>query len=128
MIKKITTFLIIIAVIFGLYKITSQRPANTETVYDNPDLVFFWGDGCSHCEKVEEYIKSNNIDNKIKINRKEVFKNKNNSQEFKETVNKNCPEIVGTDGIGVPVAFDPITKKCYQGDTPIIDYLTEKTK
>lgn len=126
--KNILTILIIAGLFIGLYFITSKKPSNTETVYDNPDLVFYWGQGCSHCENVEAYIKSNNIDNKLKINRKEVFKNKDNSQEFQNTVSQNCPDLIKPDGIGVPVAFDLSTKKCYQGDTPIIDYLTAKIK
>jgi len=124
--KKIITLVTILAVIFGLFKLLSTKP-NTlgSQTYDSPDLVLFWGDGCPHCEKVKEYIQTNKLDSKVKINYKEVYYNKSNQKLLSDTV-KQCPEIDSTQGIGVPLAFDPQNKQCLYGDQPIIDWLKTK--
>jgi len=124
MIKKIISALIIIAIIFGLYKLLSIPPQNNN-YYDNPDLTFYWGNGCPHCENVKSYIKNNNIDQKLKINQKEVYKDANNQKELLDIVSQFCPEIDKTK-IGVPLGFDPVSKKCIQGDQSIIDFLSSK--
>lgn len=153
MIKKVIPFLVGIAILFGLFylmthpqnptqsnsqktvvvtpQVTESAPTTTDPykdapVYDNPDLVFFWGNGCPHCENVEDWLKKNNVDNKLKINYKEVYYNKDNQTDLYNTAKQYCPEIIENGGIGVPTGFDPSTKKCLQGDTPIIDFLSSK--
>ena len=66
MIKKIFIFLLIILAPFFVYKLVSIP--NNEIMYDNPDLIFYWGNGCPHCENVEDWLAQNNQDNKIKVN------------------------------------------------------------
>lgn len=145
--NNIVTVIIIVAVLTGFYFLISQKPTKTEnivsntvtpstatspttipTVYPNPDLTLYWGEGCPHCENVKEYIKTNQVDQKLKINQKEVYRDQNNSNEFKKNITDYCSDLITQGGIGVPVLFDSNNKKCYQGDTPIINYLLEKTK
>jgi len=147
MLKKIISFIVVVLVLFSLYKILSIPPktqnktnstseSNTVKVdtykdypiYDNPDLVFYWGIGCPHCENVEKWITENNATQKLKINFKEVYYNKDNQTDLYNTAKEFCPEIIENGGIGVPTGFDPINKKCIQGDTPIIDFLKEIIK
>jgi glutaredoxin len=95
-------------------------------VYDNPDLVFYWGNGCPHCENVEKWLEENNSDAKLKINYKEIYFNSENQSELVNMAKEYCPELITKDGIYVPISFDPVNKKCIQGDTPIIDFLSSK--
>jgi hypothetical protein len=102
-------------------------PYKDYPVYDTPDLVFFWGSGCPHCQNVEEWIRQNDATNKLKINFKEIYNSEVNRTELFNTINKFCPKLIASDGgIGVPIGFDPIGKQCIQGDTPIIDFLSSK--
>ncbi len=95
--------------------------------FDNPDLVFFWGEGCPHCKNVEDWISENNATDSAKINFKEVYNSESDRTDFFNTVKKYCPELIAKDGgIGVPTAFNPATNKCIQGDTPIIEFLSSK--
>lgn len=144
MIKRATYFIVAILVFTGLYWLLSQPPKNNINsdssnitaeekdiykdfpIYDNPDLVFYWGNGCPHCENVEKWLKENNTDTKIKVNYKEVYYNKNNQTELYSTAQQYCPEIIQDGNIGVPTGFDPVNKKCIQGDTPIIEFLSAK--
>jgi hypothetical protein len=125
MIKKVIYFLVISLVLVGTYFILSKPPTDGSS-YENPDLVFYWGEGCPHCETVKNWLSENNQQNILKINSKEVYKNQNNSTELFNIVNQYCPEIKGDNGIGVPAAFDPVGKKCYQGSDQIIKFLGDK--
>lgn len=139
MIKRVTYFIVAIIFFAGLFWLLSQPPQKTTKntpqnndvyknylIYENPDLVFYWGDGCPHCKNVEKWLAENNSDNKLKINYKEVYDNKNNQTEFYNTAKQYCPEIIDNGNIGVPTGYDPVSKKCIQGDTPIIDFLSDK--
>jgi len=142
MIKKVIYIFLGIGFFVGLFWLMSQPPKNTKTssvqdnpskdlykdspIYDNPDLIFYWGNGCPHCENVEKWLKENNSDAKIKVNYKEVYYNSKNQSELSETVKKYCPNLMENGGVGVPVGFNPITQKCIQGDVPIIEFLSTK--
>lgn len=144
MIKRATYFIAAVLVFAGLFWLLSQPPKNNANldnsnsvsqekdtykdypVYDNPDLVFYWGNGCPHCENVEKWLKENNADQKLKINYKEVYYNKDNQTELYNTAQQYCSEIIQDGSIGVPTGFDPVNKKCIQGDTPIIEFLSAK--
>ncbi len=145
MVKRATYFIIAILFFVGLFWLLSQPPKNktnnnsttiatTEEkdiykdhpVYDNPDLVFFWGNGCPHCKNVEDWLDKNNTDKKLKINYKEVYYNQENQKTLSDTVKQYCPELMQNGEVGVPVGFDQANKKCIQGDTPIIEFLSAK--
>jgi len=135
--QKIIVVLIAIGFLTILYFILSQKPksltspnvnSNNQSVNINEqdDLIFFWGNGCPHCENVKEFITNNQLDQKLKINQKEVYTNADNKNELLSLINQYCPEI-DKNQIGVPFGFDPKDKKCIQGDTPIIDFLKQKS-
>ena len=126
MIKKILSILIIVAILIATFLVLSKPPKNLDTYYENPDLVFYWGEGCPHCETVKEWLEANNQQNQIKISSKEVYDNQSNAKEFVDTINQYCPDLKGESGIGVPTAFDPKSQTCLQGSDQIIKFLTDK--
>lgn len=123
MIKKVTPILLILVVIFAFYKITS-KPNN---VVDDSQakVLLFWGEGCPHCENVEDYLSENGVDEQIVISRKEVYYNKQNQILMSQKADR-CPEIDQSAGMGVPMAYFIDEDKCYLGDTPIIQAIEEK--
>ena len=127
MIKKIITVLIIFAVLFGFYKITSQKPSSIVNLPDS-DIVLFYGDTCPHCKDVEEFISQNQIDQKIKISKLEVYNNKENATLMAQMVKDNCLDKLDPQGLPVPFLIDSSEKKCYIGTPDITNYLAEKTK
>ena len=133
--EKITTILIIIAVLIGFYFLTSQKPNTltstlTPTSIPTPtsDLVLFYGSTCPHCKVVEEFISTNKIDQKLTISQLEVYENKSNVKIFSDMVKKVCPDQLNPEGLPVPFLIDQKNNKCLVGDTPITDYLSEKSK
>jgi len=89
---------------------------------EKSQIILFYGDGCPHCAIVEDYIKENNIIDKISFVRKEVYYNQNNAKELTEKA-----RICGlpTDSIGVPFLWDG--EKCFIGDQDIINFFKQKT-
>jgi glutaredoxin len=89
---------------------------------EQSQIILFYGDGCPHCAIVEEYIKENNINDKISFAQKEVYYNQNNAKEL-EVKAKICG--LETDSIGVPFLWDG--EKCLIGDQDIINFFKQKT-
>lgn len=52
------------------------------------ELILFVGDGCGHCEMVEEYLQENEIYSKIQIKKYEIFKNSENREIYNEKGNE----------------------------------------
>ncbi|MFA6171406.1 MAG: hypothetical protein WC715_03085 [Patescibacteria group bacterium] len=110
---------LIIAAIAG-YFYFSKKPAG-KVNGGNTDLILYYGSTCPHCKNVEDFIANNKIDEKIKIIRKEVFENKANNAELGEKA-VDCGLAI--DKVGVPFLWD--NGRCFEGDQPIIDYLSKK--
>lgn len=122
--KKLLPLILILLAVAAYFFFNSQK--SSQSFSDSEaQLIFFWGNGCPHCENVKEYIKQNNLDSKVKIAYKEVYYNQDNQKLLETTVQK-CPEIDTSQGIGVPLAFDTQNSKCLYGDTPIIEWLKTK--
>jgi glutaredoxin len=124
----IPTVLFIVVLIFSFFALAKEKdktlPVANKTTTENQSanqIILFYGDGCPHCAIVEEYIKENNINDKISFAQKEVYYNQNNAKEL-ETKAKICG--LPTDSIGVPFLWDG--SKCFVGDQDIIDFFKTK--
>lgn len=89
------------------------------------EYILFYGNGCPHCAKVEEYIKDNNLSKTFDIDQKEVFYNKANRVEFNWYIAKHN---LTYDKIGVPFLIINSGTDCnyVNGDSNIIDYFSGK--
>ena len=94
---------------------------NTQEVSSTKIPIFFYGSTCPHCADVEKWMNENKVEEKITIVKKEVYDNRQNSQELTEAA-KNCS--LPTDSIGVPFLYTE--GKCLIGTPDIIKYLSEK--
>ncbi len=124
--KKFLTIIIIIIAFIGLFFILTRPPKINNS--SNAQIILYYGSECPHCHVVLDYISSNEIDKKIKIDSKEVYHNNTNQTEMVKLA-QVCPEIVDSSGnIGVPLAFFIKDQKCILGDQPIIDKIKEMLK
>lgn len=87
------------------------------------EIILFYGDGCPHCEIVEDFIKQNKVEEKVKFTRLEVFNNKDNAKILADRA-KSCG--LNTDQIGVPFLWNGET--CIIGDQDAIKFFQEKIK
>jgi len=103
----------------------SNLPGNN-AFGDNPkkeqsQIIFFYGIGCPHCAKVEEFIKENQIEKTIPFVKKEIYFNRQNAKELEEKA-KICE--IPENEVGVPFLWDG--EKCFLGDVDIINFFKEK--
>ena len=80
-----------------------------------PEILLYYGQGCSHCAAVEKYINDNNFNTIFSIIYKEVYNNSINAQELAALFTR---ANISSAQQGVPFAV--IDGKYYTGDTPII--------
>jgi glutaredoxin len=124
--KKITAGLIlgILLVLSGCSSdpgTGSQNASQNAGQSLNDKLIFFYGDTCPHCKKVEEFFAQNKVTEKISFSQKEVYNNKDNGALLSE---KAAECGLKQDEIGVPLLWD--NGKCLTGDVDIIDYFNKK--
>lgn len=86
------------------------------------NLTYYWGNGCSHCKNVEDFLSTWGKKDKVTIEKKEVWGNIANAKEM-EARYKSC-NITDPKDMGVPLLFTP-DGKCFDGDEPIIQFLKE---
>jgi len=81
-------------------------------------IVLFYGQGCPHCVDVDDFIKANNIDQKVKYTKMEVWYNQSNAALLGQVAQK-CNITSGT--VGVPFLYDG-NGKCLVGEIDVINY------
>lgn len=127
--KKVilTTVLIsVIILIFGYILVSSagkkeQKKGQNLAIPEKEKIVFYYGNTCPHCAEVDEWMKKEKIEEKIKIEKKEVYQNQANAQEL-TLVAQSCG--LNANAIGVPFLY--ADGKCYIGTPEVERILKEK--
>jgi len=125
--KKLVIAIVGIVIILWLsITVASKRKNNTEPELVNnsnglSSVVFFYGNTCPNCKKVEQFIKDNNLEEKITITKKEIYDNRENALEFSKAAN-----LCGLSRNYIVVPFLLVGKKCYSGISNTLNYLSEK--
>jgi len=123
MAKKIKIFiavLIILIAVVAVLVFNWQKNNNPQPSSGVKDMILFYGDTCPHCEALEEWIKNNNIEEKVEFSKLEVY---NNQENQKILVEKATACGITTDSIGVPFFWNGAD--CIVGDQPIEDFLQQ---
>jgi glutaredoxin len=126
--KKIiwtTVIVSLVILILGYILVdSSNKKAKIKVNLPSKDkIVYYYGLTCPHCKEVEEWMKKNKIEEKIKVEKKEVWYNKENAAELQE-VAKFCS--LDPTSIGVPFLW--ADGKCYIGTSGVERILAEKLK
>lgn len=108
--KFIILFVVIVASFFS-----------SHSTFAASEIYFFYGTGCAHCAKVEQYFEKEQIYQKYAIEKKEIYSNRDNAQFFNQLLDaKNIPAA----DRGVPTII--IGDTILVGDQQIIDqFITE---
>lgn len=112
-----------VLIVMGAVLVFKQNKPNDNT--DN-GIILFYGIGCPHCAKVDEYVAANKISEKIKFERLEVFQNQRNAKVMAEKYTA-CGLNTAV-GMGVPFLWDGANKKCYSGDVETINFFSQWAK
>ncbi len=117
----LTTALISFIILIFVYILVSsagkkeEKNSQNSVLPSKEKIVFYYGNTCPHCADVEEWMKKEKIEEKIKIEKKEVYQNQANAQEL-NLVAQSCGLDPNT--IGVPFLY--ADGKCYIG-TPEVE-------
>ncbi len=97
----------------GLKVVTSVEDITFE---EKPNIYLFWGDGCSHCENLKEFINELPEDYKSKftLNMFETWYNESNEEFMKELSTK-----MGEEATGVPYMI--IGEETFSGYASVYD-------
>jgi len=80
-------------------------------------VILYYGQGCPHCQIVEDYLANNKPGDNINLQQKEVFHNHQNLEELRSRANSaGIPD----EFVGVPFLCD--ADNYWVGEVDIIDF------
>ena len=112
---------IITLVILGGGVYLFSKGSSSQTVPPVSGYEYYWGTGCPHCAKVDEFFQTWALKDKVEIAKREVWYNKTNAKIFAARLDA-CQ--IPQQERGVPVLVTP-EGKCLSGDELIINHLKE---
>ena len=86
-------------------------------------IILFYGEGCSYCKIVDDFINQNNIEEKAEFIQLEVWHNKDNQNILAQVMQK-CD--IQADQVGIPFLYDG-NSKCHVGDVDVINFSKNET-
>ena len=104
-------------IVAGVYFTGGFGKSSPIVVPNVSGIIFFYGDTCPHCKNVEDFIKANNIDKKVKYAMLEVFHDQNNAALLLQKA-QICG--INQNQLGVPLVWDG--KKCYMGEPDVTNF------
>lgn len=122
----LTIFIIVtIGILLGIIVLESNRTKGLNKAFaevlNSKDLVYFYGNTCPKCEELDDFIKTNKIEEKITLVKKEVYSNQSNALILSKVAEK-CG--IKQSEIGVPFVY--FEGKCLIGEPDIKTFLSEK--
>lgn len=111
---------IIIAIISLFFLFSCSWNTNLDmkdVINPDADYVYFFWKTCSHCIKVAEYFNANDIMNKYKIEKREVWENEDNAKIFNEKIEDLW---INPEEVWVPFVVRKNDNKYYMWDVDII--------
>lgn len=115
----IPTALLIIVLPIAVWALIKERQIASPPLAQA--LTLYYGDGCPHCEVVEEFLTKEDGRNRLELVRKEVY---NNTLNQTELLSRAASCKLNTQAVGIPFLWDD--GKCLIGDQDIIKSLKEK--
>lgn len=130
--------LVVAAIVVGVAVAASKKDKNktnssnntnqtnsTRTIQTTPgaDITFYYGESCPHCQKVEQSIRDENLDQKVAFDMKEVWSSEANNKEMQAKADI-CK--ISQDQLGVPFLFDGKNQKCYVGEVDVLKFLEDQ--
>lgn len=119
-----TVLAVVLIAVSAWALIVEKKPAALPTPADNSSsLIFYYGNGCSHCAKVEKYFADNGVEAKVKFEKKEVYNNQANQDEL---INRAAACGLDKTKIGIPLLWN--NGQCLTGDSEIIKFFEQAIK
>ena len=118
--KFLLLFLLLPLFLAGCAKVTA--PEAKVSLLDNK-IILFYGDTCPHCKVLEQFLDENKINERITMEKREVYKNKDNAKLMMEAVAR-CS--LSSNNVGVPFLWTE--NKCFVGGEETTNFFQTKFK
>jgi thiol-disulfide isomerase/thioredoxin len=109
----------LILIIGGIFTFSNNSQSSPTPPVATDSYLYFWGEGCPHCKNVADFLETWDGKDKIKLDKREVWYNRDNAKLMQEK-SKICN--LKQSEMGVPLMITP-DGKCLIGDEPIINLL-----
>jgi glutaredoxin len=115
----ISAILIVGFIVWGATASDSEKVSSDDAGNPNASTVYYYGDGCPHCDDVQEFLNESGIGFGEDLAKKEVWNNSANQREMLARA-----ESCGLDQsrIGVPFLWND--GKCFVGAPEVMEYFT----
>jgi len=123
--RKNLIILVISLVLLFLSALFYFKNSDWFSAEKDTSIILYVQDGCSHCEIVEEYIDSNQINSKIVFLQKNIT---NNQFVINELISKAKFCGFSNNEIGTPFLWNGENSSCLVGDVDIINFFEERIK
>ncbi len=128
---KLKTIFYALIVLCALMTYFINVPVQAANELQNKNILFFYGQGCPHCAKVEDYFNQINAFDNYPLVKKEIYFNRENAALFNTILDQNN---IPLNERGVPTLV--LGSQIISGDQPIISqfsvaaeqYLNEDTQ
>jgi hypothetical protein len=125
--KKIALAMVIVVIVvlasYKTWKKIHSNNQNEQVTVSDAGIILFYGEQCPHCQDVEKYIASHQLDQKVSFSKLEVWSNKANANLMAQKA-RSCG--VKTDELGVPFLW--AMGKCYIGVNEVENFLDSAAK
>jgi hypothetical protein len=118
--KKAIIFILGVVIVGVLFFIFSGKGASKELPV-KAETIFFYGDGCPHCSIVDDFISANQVEEKVKFEKGEIYHNKNNAEIFVQKARQCGIEVKN---MGVPMLWEK--GECYVGQEEVVQFFKDK--
>ncbi|QQS61646.1 MAG: hypothetical protein IPN70_01815 [Candidatus Moraniibacteriota bacterium] len=114
-VMSVGVFLVAGFVVWGFFLQETSAPTNVDIKngdLGNPNapVVYYYGDGCPHCEELQKFLDKEGVVYGEKLAKKEVWKNTTNNKEMMKKADLCNLE---KENVGVPFVF--AEDKCFIG-------------
>lgn len=99
---------------------------NKETadiINPNAEYLYFYWATCPHCQELNKIAKEYDLYSKIEVEKKEVYRNRDNAEDFRKLAEKIG---VNFNEVGVPFVYDRISGEVATGVKPAITLMTSR--
>ena len=119
--KNIYLIIILVAVIIGFIYWGLNQTEEQEIALPTDVITYYYGEGCSHCKDVAEFLEKNNIAEKVEFSKKEVWSNSENKKEMNQRV-----EECGLSKAGTGVPFLYTRGECLIGTPKVTEFFKKE--
>jgi glutaredoxin len=119
--KIIAIIAVVVALVVGVVAWGMTSNTADAPVAEVTGTVYYYGAECPHCKRINEFLESEKIAEKVSFTKKEVWHDAGNAKEMTVAA-AQCN--IDKNNIGVPFIFDNGT--CFIGEPDVKKFFSDK--